>query len=75
VGLVWIGLCVGLLAIAALIILVVQNTHGVQISFLWMRGSLPLASALLTAIAGTVVAIALVGAARRTPRGQRIERD
>ena len=47
----------------ALVVFVMQNTHGVQVRFLWMHGSLPLASALLTAVAGTVAVIALVGAA------------
>ncbi len=60
----WAGLFVGLLAMVALIVFVMQNTHGVQVRFLWMRGSLPLASALLTAVAGTAAVIALVGAAR-----------
>ena len=65
VGIAWAGLCIGLLAMVALVVFVLQNTHGVQVSFLWMRGSLPLASALLTAVAAAVVAIATVGVARR----------
>lgn len=74
VGIAWAGLCVGLLAMVALIVFVLQNTHNVQVNFLWMRGSLPLASALLTAVAGTAVMIAMAGAARSGQLRQRNRR-
>jgi uncharacterized integral membrane protein len=44
----------------ALIVFVAQNTGGVEIGFLWMRGRVPLALALIVAgIAGVVIARAV----------------
>jgi len=59
---------------AALIAFVVQNSHSVQVSFRWMRGSLPLASALLSAVAGTALVTAMVGVARGRQLRQRSRR-
>jgi lipopolysaccharide assembly protein A len=73
-GIAWAALCIGLLAMAALIAFVVQNSHSVQGSFLWMRGSPPLASALLSAVAGTALVTAVVGVARGRQLRQRSRR-
>lgn len=64
VGIAWAALVVGLLAMVALIVFVSQNTHIVQVRFLWLRASMPLASALLTAVVGTAVVAATIGAVR-----------
>jgi len=43
-----------------------QNTRSVEVSFLWLHGSVPLALALLVASVGTAIAVIVVGAARIT---------
>jgi uncharacterized integral membrane protein len=68
------GLCVGVLTMVVLVVFMLQNTRSVQVSFLWMHGTVPLASTLLIAAVGTAVAIALVGTVRNAqlrPRDRR----
>ncbi|HZM82178.1 MAG TPA: lipopolysaccharide assembly protein LapA domain-containing protein [Candidatus Limnocylindrales bacterium] len=47
-----------------LIVFMLQNAGNVQITFLWMSGSLPLALALLTAAIGAAILTMGVGTAR-----------
>jgi uncharacterized integral membrane protein len=49
-----------------LIVFMLQNTRSVEVSFLWLHGSVPLALALLIASVGTAIAVIVVGAARIT---------
>lgn len=63
-GAAWIGLCAGALAFVVLIIFMLQNTDGVEITFLGWRGTLPLAMALLIAAVGSAIITAAIGTAR-----------
>jgi uncharacterized integral membrane protein len=63
-GTIWFGLCGAALLFVVLIVFMLQNTGSVRISFLWMRGSLPLALALLTAAIGAAILTMAVGTAR-----------
>jgi len=62
----WIGICGAALAAVALIVFMLQNTRNVEVSFLWMRGTLPLALALLIAGVGSAILTMVFGAARIT---------
>jgi uncharacterized integral membrane protein len=57
----WFGVWAGAVVLVLLIIFIAQNTGAVEITFLWMHGSLPLALALL--VAGVGVAIVAMGVA------------
>jgi uncharacterized integral membrane protein len=48
----WRAICVTAVTLVVLVVFVLQNTHGVEITFLWMHGNVPLASALLVAAVG-----------------------
>jgi uncharacterized integral membrane protein len=50
----------------ALIIFMLQNTRSVEVTFLWMHGTLPLALALLIASVGVTILAMIVGTARIT---------
>jgi len=63
-GTVWFGVCATALLFVVLIVFMLQNTGSVQVSFLWMHGSLPLALALLTAAIGAAILTMAVGTAR-----------
>jgi len=65
-GATWIGLCAAALTLVVLIVFMLQNTRSVEVSFLWMHGSLPLALALLIAGVGVALLAMVVGAARIT---------
>jgi uncharacterized integral membrane protein len=59
-GAVWFGVWAGVVALILLIIFVAQNTSGVEITFLWMHGRIPLALGLLIAgVCGAVIAMAV----------------
>jgi uncharacterized integral membrane protein len=47
------------------IVFMLQNTRGVEVTFLWMHGTLPLALALLIAAVGSAILAMVFGAARR----------
>jgi putative membrane protein len=61
---VWFGIWAGALVLVLLIIFIAQNTANVEITFLWMHGSLPLALALLVAGVGVAVVAMGIAAAR-----------
>jgi uncharacterized integral membrane protein len=63
-GAAWLGVCVVALASVALTVFLMQNTGGVEVTFLWMHGSMPLALALLVASVGAAILTMVVGAAR-----------
>jgi uncharacterized integral membrane protein len=65
-GAAWFGICVAALLSVVLIVFMAQNTGRVEVSFLWMDGSLPLALALLVAAVGAAILTMVVGAARIT---------
>jgi uncharacterized integral membrane protein len=62
----WIAICAIALAVVALIIFMMQNTGNVEVTFLWMHGTLPLALALLIASVGATMLALIVGTARIT---------
>jgi uncharacterized integral membrane protein len=65
-GAAWSRICATALIFAVLIVFMLQNTRSVEITFLWMHGSLPLALALLIAAVGTAILAMVVGTARIT---------
>jgi putative membrane protein len=52
--------------LVVLIVFMLQNTANVEVKFLWMSGSLPLALALLVAGVGVAIVAMVVGTARMT---------
>ncbi|SDS60170.1 lipopolysaccharide assembly protein LapA domain-containing protein [Jiangella sp. DSM 45060] len=63
-GAVWVGICVTVLVLGLLIVFIAQNTETVDVTFLWMNGTVPLAVALLIAAAGAGLLAAIVGTIR-----------
>jgi uncharacterized integral membrane protein len=63
---IWLGICGTALSFVVLIVFMLQNTGSVEVNFLWMNGSLPLALALLIAGVGVAILAITVGAARMT---------
>jgi uncharacterized integral membrane protein len=62
----WFGICAAALLSIVLIVFMLQNTRSVEVNFLGMDGSLPLALALLIAAVGAAILTMVVGAARIT---------
>jgi uncharacterized integral membrane protein len=62
----WISLCTAAVTFVGLIIFMLQNTRSVEVTFLWMHGTLPLALALLIAGVGVAILTMVVGATRIT---------
>jgi uncharacterized integral membrane protein len=58
----------------ALIVFMLQNTRGVEISFPGLNGTLPLAMAMLIATVGGVLLTLVVGTARITQLRRRLAR-
>jgi lipopolysaccharide assembly protein A len=71
----WLGVCTAAVVLVVLIIFMLQNTGRVEVSFLWMQGSLPLAMALLIAGVGAALLTMMVGVARITQLRRRFRRD
>jgi len=65
-GATWFGICAAALLFVVLIIFMLQNTRSVEVNFLAMDGSLPLALALLIAAVGAAILTMVVGTARIT---------
>lgn len=65
-GAAWFGICAATLLSVVLIVFMLQNTRSVEVSFLWMHGTLPLALALVIAGVGTAILTMVVGTARIT---------
>jgi putative membrane protein len=66
VGAAWTAICTATLMLVVLIVFMLQNTRKVEVTFLWMHGSVPLALALLIAGVGVGIATAAIGTARIT---------
>jgi lipopolysaccharide assembly protein A len=62
----WVGICAAALTLVALIVFMLQNTRSVEVTFLWMHGTLPLALALLIAAVGSAILAMVFGTARIT---------
>lgn len=62
----WFGICAAVAGLVLLIIFMLQNTGSVDVHFLWMDGSLPLALALFIAGVATTLVATTIGAARMT---------
>lgn len=60
------GVCAAALAGVLLIVFMLQNTRSVEVTFLWMHGTLPLALALLIAAAGSAILVMIFGIGRIT---------
>lgn len=73
-GAAWVGIWAAIVFLALLIVFILQNTDSVQVDFLWMEGSLPLALALLIAGVGVGLATMVVGAARVTQLRRELRR-
>jgi uncharacterized integral membrane protein len=63
-GAAWTGIGAAVLSFVVLIVFMLQNTGSVEVHFLWMDGSVPLALALLIAAVGAAIVAMTVGAAR-----------
>jgi uncharacterized integral membrane protein len=60
----WVGICAAVMGGIVLIVFMLQNTRNVEVSFLWLQGSLPLALALFIAAVGAGLVAMVVGTAR-----------
>ena len=63
-GTAWLALWTAVAALVVLIVFMLQNTSSVEVTFLWMHGTVPLALALLIAGVGVAILTMAVGAAR-----------
>jgi putative membrane protein len=63
-GATWVGICVGAIVLVALVIFMMQNTAQVDVTFLGMHGSAPLALMLLIAGVGVGIIALVVGTLR-----------
>lgn len=70
----WLGICLAAAVLVVLIVFMLQNTGSVEVTFLWMDGSLPLAIALLIAGVGAALLTLMVGVARITQLRRRFRR-
>jgi uncharacterized integral membrane protein len=59
-------MCLAVPLSVALVVFMLQNTRSVEVSFLWMHGTSPLALVLLAAAVGVALVTMLTGAARVT---------
>lgn len=62
----WAGVWTAAVVLIAFIVFILQNTRGVQVSFLWLHGTLPLAVGLLIAMVTGIVVTLVLGTARIT---------
>ncbi|HEV8562729.1 MAG TPA: lipopolysaccharide assembly protein LapA domain-containing protein [Actinophytocola sp.] len=62
----WVSVCAAALVAVALVIVAVQNTRSVEVSFLWMTTGTPLALALLIGTIGGILLTLVLGTARIT---------
>jgi putative membrane protein len=68
----WVGVCAAAAVLVVLIVFMLQNTGSVEITFLGMHGTLPLALALLIAGVGAAIIAMVVGTARITQLRRRL---
>lgn len=70
----WVGSCIAAFTLAILVVFMLQNTSQVDVTFLWLEGSVPLALALLLAGVGAGLVVAVVGTVRVTQLRRRLSR-
>lgn len=70
----WGGIWTATVVFIALIVFMLQNTGSVEVSFLGMHGTLPLAMAMLIATVGGILLALVVGTARITQLRRRLTR-
>lgn len=70
----WLGACLAAAVLTVLVVFMLQNTSNVEVTFLWMHGSLPLAIALLIAGVGASLLTTTVAVARITQLRRRLRR-
>lgn len=73
-GAAWVGVCAAAATLVVLIVFMLQNTRSVEVTFLWMHGTLPLALGLLIAGVATAIAVMVIGAVRMTQLRRRARR-
>ncbi len=71
----WVSIWTATVVFIALIVFMLQNTRRVEVSFLGLHGTLPLALALLIAAAGAVLLTLAFGTARITQLRRRLSRN
>jgi lipopolysaccharide assembly protein A len=71
----WIGSCTAAAVLVVLIVFMLQNTRGVEVTFLWMHGTVPLALALLIAGVGVAIVAMVIGTARISQLRRRVSRQ
>ena len=75
VGAVWVGICIAAVVLIALIIFILQNTQRVQVTFLSMQGTVPLAIALLIAGIGVGIVALVIGTIRISQLRRRLSKE
>jgi uncharacterized integral membrane protein len=71
----WVSIWTATVVFIALIVFMLQNTRRVEVSFLGLHGTLPLALALLITAAGAVLLTLIFGTARITQLRCRLSRS
>ena len=66
-GAVWVGFGLGVLVLVALVVFMLQNTAPVDVAFVGMHGSAPLALMLLIAVVAVAIVALAVGGLRIGP--------
>jgi uncharacterized integral membrane protein len=72
---VWISVVALGILLVLLVVLILQNTQRVEVSFLGWEGNPPLAAALLVAAAGGILVTAIAGSLRILQLRRRFKRD
>jgi len=70
----WAGIWTATVVFIALIVFMLQNTRSVEVSFVGLHGTLPLAMAMLIAAVGGILLTLVVGTARITQLRRRLTR-
>jgi uncharacterized integral membrane protein len=71
----WLGVVALGIFLVLLVILILQNTQRVKVSFLWWEVTPPLAAALLTAAAGGIIVTSTAGTLRILQLRRRVKRN
>lgn len=71
----WVGLAVFAIVLILITDFVLQNTNSVRVSFLFWHWHVPLAVALMVAVAGGILVTSLAGTVRMLQVRRRVRRD
>jgi uncharacterized integral membrane protein len=71
----WVGLSVFAIVLILITDFVLQNTNSVKVSFLFWRWHVPLAVALMVAVAGGILVTSLAGTVRIVQLKRRVKRE